>query len=1095
MCKKSFFLIPLVVVLGLAGLAHADPITQDSGPDGIVSIEAENFDENVPEQDHFWEFNTDIPDFSGDGFMRALPDGTGGGNPRLNYEVNFVKTGIHYVWVRGYSTSGTDDSCHAGLDGDETTAGSIQAGGGNGPWVWSINRRDSAGLAQLDVTSVGVHTVHVRMREDGWRFDKIVLTTNPDYTPADLGPDESWRGPRIRAYNPLPEDGAQYLDTWVSLAWSGGETAATRDVYFGTNFDDVNDGVGGTFQGNQTADFLIVGFPGFAFPEGLPAGITYYWRVDEIEADGTTKHKGFVWSFTIPSRKAYAPFPADGARHVFPDDTTLNWTKGLNAKLHTVYFGDNFDDVNSGATAIPRGTPNYSPGTLASDTVYYWRVDQFDGLATHKGDVWSFRTLPEIPITDPSLVGWWKLDADSGTVAVDWSGNGNHGTLQGDPQWVPGQVGGALAFDGSGDYVDCGDSPSLTITGDITVMCWIKVAAFTKTWETILGKGDDSYRMSRGPSDGDSIHFGASGTGTNLDANTEVTTDTWRHVAAVYDGTNKIVYIDGAEDARLASTGPIDTSSYNLFIGANSQQVGRNLTGLVDDVRIYNRVLTLDEIKQAMRGELDLAWDPVPTNGSIPPQKEATPLTWSPGDDAAEHDVYFGADRDAVMDADVSDVTGIYRGRQGGTSHIPSEGVEWGGGPYYWRIDQVNTDGTISKGRVWSFTVSDFVLVEDFEGYTDDDAANEAIWQHWIDGFGVPTNGSQVGYVLPPYAEQMIVNGGRQSMPLSYENTAGVTNSQAELTLTAPRDWTEGSVGELSIWFHGRAGSAGSFTEGPVGTYTITSRSGDIWNQADEFHYAYKTLTGAGTIVARIDSVVNTAAWTKCGVMIRETLDPGSKFAAVYVMAANADGTPTQGARFQARTDTDGSATSDTSVATAEQMAITAPYWVKLERDVAGNFRGSYSSNGSTWQSMVWRPSVSMGSTIYVGLALTSNNTNAVAEAKISNVTITGTAGAQWANQDIGIAANAAEPLYVAISNATGAPAVVAHPDPAAANITTWTEWVIPLQAFADKGINLANVDKIAVGLGSAGGAASGGSGVMYIDDVRLYRTRGAAGQ
>jgi len=636
--------------------------------------------------------------------------------------------------------------------------------------------------------------------------------------------------------------------------------------------------------------------------------------------------------------------------------------------------------------------------------------------------------------------------------------------------------------------VDCGDLPSLTITGDITLMCWIKVAAFTRSYETILAKGDDSYRMSRGPGDGDSIHFGASGTGTNLNANTAVTTDTWRHVASVYDGSNKIVYIDGAEDARLASTGSIDTSSYNLFIGANSQQVGRNLTGLVDDVRVYNRVLTLDEIKEAMRGELDLAWNPMPTNGSVPSLDGATPLSWSPGDEASEHDVYFGADRDAVMDADAADATGVYRGRQSGTSHTPSEGVEWGGGPYYWRIDQVNTDGTISKGRVWSFTVSDFVLVEDFEGYTDSDADNEAIWQHWIDGFGVATNGSQVGYVLPPYAEQTIVHGGRQSMPLSYDNTAGVTNSQAELTLAAPRDWSTNGVGELSIWFQGQAASAGSFTEGPVGTYTITSRSGDIWNQADEFHYAYKTLTGAGTIVARIDSVVNTAAWTKCGVMIRETLEPGSKFAAVYVMAANADGTPTQGARFQARTATDIDATSDTSVATAEQMAITAPYWVKLERDVTGNFRGYYSSNGSTWQPMVWRPSVSMDSAVYVGLALTSNNTNAVAEGKISNVTITGTAGAQWVNQDIGITSNAAEPLYVAISNATGAPAVVAHDDPAAANVQTWTEWIVPLQAFADQGVNLSNIDKIAIGLGSTGGAAAGGSGVVYIDDIRLYR-------
>ena len=129
-----------------------------------------------------------------------------------------------------------------------------------------------------------------------------------------------------------------------------------------------------------------------------------------------------------------------------------------------------------------------------------------------------------------------------------------------------------------------------------------------------------------------------------------------------------------------------------------------------------------------------------------------------------------------------------------------------------------------------------------------------------------------------------------------------------------------------------------------------------------------------------------------------------------------------------------------------------------------------------------------MDSTVYVGLALTSHNVALTCEAVFSNVTITGNVAGQWQSQDIGIASNAAEPLYVAVSNATGAPAVVAHGDPAAATIDAWTEWLIPLQAFADQGINLANVDKIAIGLGATGGAASGGSGVMYIDDIRLYR-------
>jgi len=108
--------------------------------------------------------------------------------------------------------------------------------------------------------------------------------------------------------------------------------------------------------------------------------------------------------------------------------------------------------------------------------------------------------------------------------------------------------------------------------------------------------------------------------------------------------------------------------------------------------------------------------------------------------------------------------------------------------------------------------------------------------------------------------------------------------------------------------------------------------------------------------------------------------------------------------------------------------------------------------------------------------------------------TITGTAGPQWADQDIGIVSNAPDPLYVALSNSSGTPAVVMHDDPAAATINTWTEWIIPIQAFADQGINLTDVDKIAIGLGTKGNMTiPGGSGKMFIDDIRLYRPRKAA--
>jgi hypothetical protein len=144
---------------------------------------------------------------------------------------------------------------------------------------------------------------------------------------------------------------------------------------------------------------------------------------------------------------------------------------------------------------------------------------------------------------------------------------------------------------------------------------------------------------------------------------------------------------------------------------------------------------------------------------------------------------------------------------------------------------------------------------------------------------------------------------------------------------------------------------------------------------------------------------------------------------------------------------------------------------------------------------MMWNPqSISMSSNVYIGLALTSHDTALTGQAVFSNVTITDSVSTQWTNQDIGIESNAAEPLYVAVSNSAGSPAVVVHDDPAAANIDVWTEWVIPLQALADQGIVLTNVDRIAIGLGTRGNMTiPGGSGKMYIDDVRLYRLREVA--
>ena len=482
-------------------------------------------------------------------------------------------------------------------------------------------------------------------------------------------------GMSLISLNPTPADGAIHEDTWVNLSWSSGDYAASHDVYFGDNFDNVNEGTAETFFGNQTSTDIIVGFPGFPYPEGLVPGTTYYWRIDDIEADGVTKHKGRVWSFWVPSRTAYNPEPADGAEFVDPNTVVLSWADGFGAVLHTVYFGgDSFDVVNNAAGGIPQGLLTYSPGPLELEKVYYWRIDEFDILATHKGDIWSFTT--------------------------------------------PGAVGSPKPFNG-----------------------------------------------------------------------------------ATAAGMNAI-------------------------------------------------------------------------------------LSWTASDSAVSHQLYFGTEKEAVRNADTGSPEYI------GTKTLGDESFNPGrlepDTAYYWRVDEVDSQSNTSTGPLWSFTTGAFLLVDGFENYTDDDAAGEAIWQSWIDGFGVTDNGAQVGYLLPPYAEQTIIHSGAQSMPLTYENTTGATNSEATLTLTTVRDWTEAGVTTLSLWFRGE-------------------------------------LT------------------------------------------------------------------------------------------------------------------------------------------------------------------NAADPMYLAISNTAGTPAIVAYDNPNAATFNTWTKWVIPLQVFGDKGINLTNVDKIAIGLGTkVGMTAPGGSGTIYVDDIAL---------
>jgi hypothetical protein len=202
------------------------------------------------------------------------------------------------------------------------------------------------------------------------------------------------------ARQPDPADGSYHHDTWATASWTAGYKAESHDVYFSDNLADVQARAADAFIGNQTVTDFVVGFPGFPFPDGLTPGTTYYWVVDEIEADGT-KVEGDIWSFQIPPKTAYGPEPVDGAQDVDPNDS-LSWQPGFGAILHYVYFGDDYDTVSNAAGAPPSGTTTYSPGPLDLAKVYYWRVDAFHGAETFKGDVWSFSTPGAVGSPDPA---------------------------------------------------------------------------------------------------------------------------------------------------------------------------------------------------------------------------------------------------------------------------------------------------------------------------------------------------------------------------------------------------------------------------------------------------------------------------------------------------------------------------------------------------------------------------------------------------------------------------------------------------------------------------------------------------------------------
>ncbi len=392
-------------------------------------------------------------------------------------------------------------------------------------------------------------------------------------------------------------------------------------------------------------------------------------------------------------------------------------------------------------------------------------------------------------------------------------------------------------------------------------------------------------------------------------------------------------------------------------------------------------------------------------------------------------------------------------------------------------MDEVGATTTY-PGSVWSFTTQHFAVVEDSESYTD--KAGEEVFTAWVDGM-TNSNGSIVGLypeaVGGTFCERTIVHGGKQSAPFEYNNVKTPFYSEAERTFATMQDWTVNGADTLAFWC---IGSPAAFVDKGQEAFTVGASGHDIWDAADDFRFVSKRLNGDGSIVVKTESLTNTNAWAKAGVMIRESLEAGSPMAYMIISYSS-------GASFGWRLTAGVNAASAPAVA-----AIRAPQWVKLTRK--GNvFTAQYSADGKTWTDIkdangqVVSTTINMTSSVYLGLCVTSHNSAATTTAEFSGAATTGSVTGAWQPAWIGDdpdRTNDPASLYLVVEDKAGKKKTVGHPDPAATNLANWTQWRIPLSDLT--GVNLAAVKKLTVGVGDRADPKAGGAGTLYFDDIQF---------
>ena len=720
--------------------------------------------------------------------------------------------------------------------------------------------------------------------------------------------------------------------------------------------------------------------------------------------------------------KAGNPRPKDGATDV-PRDVVLAWDPVDTAATRDVYFGATYGDVNDASRANPGGV---LVGLAQTATT-------FEPVGLEYGQTYSWR-IDEVNATPEGTI--FKGDIWSFTVEP-FSYPITSVTAKASSQQTASPA--SKTIDHSGlNEADQHSDDMKQMWMSVGLPAWIQYTfdreyRVDALWVWNANSQLETY-----------MGFGA------RNVMVEYSTDgqTWTQlpdVPSFAQGTGLTTYTAGT----VVDFGGVSAKHVKLTVTATW---GSPMAASLSEVRFFHVPVQ--------------AREPQPADGAKN-VSVATDLIWRPGREAQSHAVYLGVDADAVAAGTIPPVIQALR------VYGPAS-LEYGT-TYYWKVDEVGAGATY-EGDLWSFTTQEYAVFEGFESYNDSD---NRIYDTWLDGW-VNGTGSTVGYTEAAqgtFGERTIVHSGSQSMPLQYDNSASPFHAEAEREFATPQDWTANGADALILHLRG---DAAGFHQTADGQIIMNAIGADIWDTADKFRYVYKNLSGNGTIVARVDTLVRTDGWAKAGVMIRESVHPGSKHAFVCL-------TPDYGVSFQQRPET-GNVMSQVST-----NVVVASVWLKLTR--TGNaFTAQHSADGVTWTNIAFTTpvNITMANDVLIGLAVTSHNASAATAAEFSNLSTTGAVTGSWQIAAIGVEqpkGNSVEPMYVRIQDSAGGNATVVNPDEAVTLRPTWRRWVIPYGDLT--GVNLKRVKTICIGVGNRKAPTPGGTGTVYVDDIALGRPLG----